>query len=228
MCTVTWQRSSHGYQLFCNRDERRTRQPALSPRRFSRNNLRCLAPIDGECGGSWIGVNEHALTVCVLNGTDHRPSEPVKSRGHLVPEALGCGSFTEIRAMLRSAGLQRYRSFTLLVISISGDARAFAWNGYSIQELSNAEQLQPFTSSSFAPDEVIPQRVKLFHTSHLRGEMFHSSHAGGPGPHSVCMHRQDAETVSFTKVSVSHTGIALLYSPQSPCAGIRGEEVSIQ
>src|SRR3954468_2612896 len=143
MCTVTWERSPEGYRLFCNRDERRTRKPGLSPRRFIRNGLKCVAPVDGDFGGSWIGVNEPGLTVCVLNGIDQRSPERALSRGQLVIEALGCKSLQEIRDMLRRTKLQAYRSFTLLGLPARGEARAFVWNGLSVTELRNGDQLQP-------------------------------------------------------------------------------------
>src|SRR4029079_9448754 len=96
--------------------------------------------------------------------------------------------------LLRAVTLSAYRSFAMLGIPMNGEARAFTWDGDSLQELANAEQLQPFTSSSCLTAEVIARRCELFRQSRLRGEAFHSSHLGGPGPHSICMHRPDAET----------------------------------
>jgi hypothetical protein len=46
---------------------------------------------------------------------------------------------------------------------------------------------------------------------------FHSSHAGTTGAHAPCMHRPDAETVSFSHVVVTPEAIRFAYLPSSPC-----------
>src|SRR6185312_11981515 len=70
MCTVSWIHAREGYQLLCNRDERHTRRPAQAPTVRQNGGVRFIAPIDGEEGGSWIGVNEFGLTLCLLNRYD--------------------------------------------------------------------------------------------------------------------------------------------------------------
>ncbi len=48
-------------------------------------------------------------------------------------------------------------------------------------------------------------------------ERFHASHEPARGAYSPCMHREDAHTVSFTRVRVSARLVALATSPASPC-----------
>jgi hypothetical protein len=50
-------------------------------------------------------------------------------------------------------------------------------------------------------------------------ERFHSSHFPAASAYSTCMHRDDARTVSFSKVNVSRDGIEFFYHADSPCAG---------
>ncbi len=57
MCTVSWIHEEGGYQLFSNRDETYTRKPALPPSAREQRGVRFIAPIDGDQGGSWIGVS---------------------------------------------------------------------------------------------------------------------------------------------------------------------------
>ena len=52
MCTVSWIQNERGYQLLCNRDEKRTRLPATSPELRSIDRVLYLAPTDGDFGGS--------------------------------------------------------------------------------------------------------------------------------------------------------------------------------
>ncbi len=67
MCTVSWRAARDGYDLFFNRDELHTRAPELPPALSERDGVRFLAPRDGDHGGTWLAVNEHGLTVCLLN-----------------------------------------------------------------------------------------------------------------------------------------------------------------
>jgi hypothetical protein len=66
MCTVSWVHQKDGYQLLSNRDEKHTRKPALAPSLRQQRQVRFLAPIDGDQGGSWIGVNQFGLSLCLL------------------------------------------------------------------------------------------------------------------------------------------------------------------
>jgi hypothetical protein len=228
MCTVTWERSADGYELYCSRDERFSRSPAVAPRVFQQGGLGCLAPIDSDFGGSWIGVNALGLTVCLLNGCDpFVPTCPVVSRGELVVRALASRSIDEFLCCLDLRDLSCFRAFTLLGVSGQGLSAAVVWNGRNLVQNVASEFSQPFTSSSFEPGRVLPFRTALYQGSSLRGHSFHSSHAGGPGPLSVCMHRSDASTVSFTHVSVQRMKMSMLYSPQPPCLGLRGEWIRI-
>ena len=90
MCTLTWCREGvvGSYEVFFNRDERKTREKAEPPRLHTAGEVRFLAPIDPEGGGTWMLVNEKQLLVCLLNRwhEDQEGFEPVRSRGQLVME----------------------------------------------------------------------------------------------------------------------------------------------
>ena len=45
----------------------------------------------------------------------------------------------------------------------------------------------------------------------------HRSHAPERGAFSVCVHRPDARTVSYTEVLVSQTIVSVNYTDESPC-----------
>ena len=52
MCTLTWWRESAGsYEVYFNRDERKTRAMAEPPRLREREGVSFLAPIDPDGGG---------------------------------------------------------------------------------------------------------------------------------------------------------------------------------
>ncbi|MBI4909752.1 MAG: hypothetical protein HY820_39405, partial [Acidobacteria bacterium] len=65
---MSWLHDTDGYQVLCNRDEKKTRRKALPPVVNTRQGVRYIAPADGDHGGTWIAVNDRGLTLCLLNG----------------------------------------------------------------------------------------------------------------------------------------------------------------
>jgi hypothetical protein len=99
------------------------------------------------------------------------------------------------------------------------------WDLRQLQRLSHPWQTNIWISSGF--DEPGSQRTrgKSFREA-LRQSSAGSTEwlrrlqrAHGPerGPYSICMHREDATTVSYTEVVVSHTTATLRYTPGAPC-----------
>ena len=105
MCTLTWFHESDRYQLFFNRDERRTRKPAIPPALRQKGPSRFIAPLDGNFGGTWIGVNEHGLTLCLLNGHAGddvaAPTADYTSRGLLLTSLIDSRSTAQLARRLR-------------------------------------------------------------------------------------------------------------------------------
>jgi uncharacterized protein with NRDE domain len=85
------------------------------------------APLDLQAGGTWIGVSPGGLFSAVTNHYlrfDGYPDPTRRSRGELVPLALGAGSAAAAAAALRPLDAARWNPFHLLV----ADAReAFLW-----------------------------------------------------------------------------------------------------
>src|SRR5687768_12141538 len=99
MCTVSWSHQDDGYHLLCNRDERHTRKPARPPRVHERSDVRFIAPIDGDHGGSWIGVNQFGLSLCLLNryqDGEQSATGSNKSRGLLLAGLMYSPSRAEV------------------------------------------------------------------------------------------------------------------------------------
>jgi len=46
----------------------------------------------------------------------------------------------------------------------------------------------------------------------------HASHAGGPGPFSLCVHRNDVRTLSYGEVMVTPTSVQMGHFQGCPCA----------
>ncbi len=96
-----------------NRDEYLDRPAAgLALRRAG--SRRAVAPHDLRAGGTWLGLNEAG----VFAGLTNRPAprdDSRRSRGHLVLEALACGSAPEAARQLERAPANAYNPFNCLV-----------------------------------------------------------------------------------------------------------------
>lgn len=227
MCTVSWLHDGSGYQLFCNRDEKMKRQPAHPPRIGCCGGTRFLAPLDGDFGGTWVATNEFGVSLCLLNGANisgfesSRPPNS-ESRGLLLLRLIDGASILAVRRRLAQTDLSPFAAFTLVVLEPRQPTAIVEWNGIT-QSVSHGGNL-PLTSSSFDAPGV--RRARLAEYLRLAGSQapnarthfaFHGSHGGAPGPYSTCMHRVDAETVSFTGVKVSRSQAHYFYRAGPPC-----------
>jgi len=238
MCTVSWVRQDAGYTLFCNRDERRTRKPALGPRRSVLRGVAFIAPVDGDQGGSWIAVNEFGLTLCLLNRYEIAPPERDRiftSRGLLLTSLIAASSCREVRDGVTATELGTFQPFTLAVTAVGEPELVLDWNGSVCQVRDDAENQRPLVSSSLKNPEIGRTRRAQFDDLRLnRGRVdpellneFHRSHLPERGPYSVCMHRDDAVTVSLSVVKVQPELIEFVYHPASPCETTAEERVTI-
>lgn len=226
MCTVSWIHENGGYQLLCNRDEKRTRKPAVPPQLQTRNDTRYIAPSDGDHGGTWIAANERGMSLCLLNGTPNAERFlHSRSRGHLIPELIAAQTLWEVCERIANPNLACYAPFTLIGLEPSSPATLIEWDGIETAIVPYADHYMPVTSSSFDPDAVRQRRKAEFaRLSKAYGRItpdllffFHENHGPHPDAYSTCMHRPDAETVSFSWVQVTPTNIDFLYSPAAPC-----------
>ena len=241
MCTLSWISNSQGYFVAFSRDERRSRVPATGPRILERAGVRAIAPIDGEAGGTWIMVNELGLTLALLNGyrfqLENSPGQAEsttwKSRGELPLEALEALNVAEVAERLARLDLARYRAFELAAFDAAGGLSLGSWTGSALVQRTLGSGDRPLVSSSF--DDAGARNARRVEFARMVGprrgadelERFHASHGPSRGPFSPCMHREDAHTVSFTRVLVSADQVQLSYQAQAPCAGRPTERVEI-
>lgn len=226
MCTVSWQFGDNGYQLYFNRDEVKTRQRAQSPIIKQYQHTRFIAPTDLDAGGTWISVNEHGMTLCLLNNYAAQVKilgESWISRGLLVHELSHAYSIENLINNLNKYILKAYRPFDLVALSLSGHSCQLSWNGDQLGIINNPQI--PLTSSSFQTEAVISSRLQQFHqntdTNKLESEQlkkYHASHIPERGAFSVCMHRDNGQTVSFSHISVNEIQANFDYFDGSPCS----------
>ena len=234
MCTVAFvPLSAGGYLLGHNRDERPGRAPGEPPRHLDGTPCRALAPRDPDAGGTWIAVNAAGVTVCVLNAADTQPERlppAPRSRGLVVRDLACVSSLEEARVHLEgSDALGITRAFHLVAVEpgwqTGSAARVgrFRWDGAATRwETGDAPAL--FVSSLLHPEDVERERSAGWRARVAQGALdgagvagFLASHQPERGRLSVCMHRDDAGTVSRTLVEVSRGVARMRYQPGPPC-----------
>jgi hypothetical protein len=229
MCTASWLCDGDGYHLLFNRDEKLTRKEATRPRVSTTAGVRFLAPVDGDFGGTWIAVNEFGVTVCLLNGANLTgPETPVmrsKSRGLLILEVMTARSADAASALVRATDLSEFQPFTLVALDPLQPARLVEWNGSRTIFIPSADSNMPLTSSSFNTELVRKSRRLEFdrlvgsreNVNLSRLFEYHRSHGPACGAYSPCMHRSDAETMSFSHIHVTLSDARFLYAAGAPC-----------
>lgn len=230
---MSWFAGPEGYEVFFNRDERRSRLPARPPERGLARGVRYVAPSDGDHGGAWLMASERGLTLALQNGytveddVARAPAEGFVSRGLLLSELIDCGSTAEVLERLGRRDLRIHRSFLLAAFGADGRGLLARWTHGELTVEHELDPLMPLVSSSFETAEV--RRTRRANFVRLRGAWdgaaaelhlaFHRSHWPERGPCSTCMHRPEARTVSFSRVEVGPGEVRFHYVPHPPCRG---------
>jgi len=227
VCTLSWVPSGEGYALAFNRDELRTRAPARPPERREISGLSVLTPIDGEAGGTWIAANALGHTVTLLNRWDETPVDApgeFVSRGLLVLALSPLAGPQAVEAMLDELPLPRYRPFTVVSLAPHELPLAFEWNGRALTRAVIEEPGLARTSSG--RDQAGAERVRggIFRDAADREggltpealERLHRGHDPDRGALSICMHRDEAATVSGSFVQVDPETVRFKYVDGPP------------
>ena len=227
MCTVTLIARRNGYALGMNRDEKLARVRGLPPALHRLAGRDALFPSEPS-GGTWIGVNDAGLTLPLINwySVGVRAARQNVSRGEVVKAALPFDSLSTVDEALAALPLARVNPFRLIGVFPAHKAVAeWRWNLTRLNRLDHRWRTNTWISSSFDESGAQQARGKTF------GKMLrqrsaesvdwlrrlHQAHAPEIGPYSICMHRNDAATVSCTEIVVSGSVATVRYQPGPPC-----------
>ncbi|EIE03158.1 NRDE family protein [Leptospira licerasiae] len=210
-----------------NRDESFKRKPSLSPQLLESNSGKAIAPIDGEAGGTWIGVTQSGEIICLLNyyeATLKLLRNPV-SRGLLVRSIL-LGERTP--ESYTNTELENYYPFKLFKVRRE-KTEIFIWDGKTYQTETDSETFTVFGSSFTQGPKAQVVRRETF-DSNFRpsshpdatgftniAKSFLSSHLPEQGALSPCMHRRDAHSVSRTVIVLDGASVYFSYKNSQPC-----------
>jgi hypothetical protein len=237
MCTLSFMPVQGGFHLLMNRDEQRSRATALPPRLHPCGNLRAIFPSE-QGGGTWVGVNERGITAALINWYS-RPGlidRPAFSRGLIIPTLLAAKKSEEALFLLRSLPLSKLDPFRLFLFDAEEQAvTSLSSDGIGLEELKLPWERSHWFSSGYDEPEAIKIRGEISESAskesdadtHAWLSRLHGSHHPEQGPFSICMHRQDACTVSMTEVTLMHGKAELTYHAGSPCRASGGVRLGI-
>ncbi|PJZ69792.1 NRDE domain protein [Leptospira perolatii] len=229
MCTTLIYRDpeKNSYGIGFNRDESIRRLKSLSPTLLTSDKGKAIAPVDGDAGGTWIGINSSGEIICVLNYYEAilKLLENPLSRGQIVRSLLLKERELESYSPKE---LENYYPFKLFRVCPK-QTTAYIWNGSSCESFTDTSSLVVYGSSFTLGERAEVSRRKVFQEKFLPASTpsakefitlakeFLSCHFPEKGAYSPCMHREDAHTVSRTIIVVDHDDVSLLYKPLQPC-----------
>jgi hypothetical protein len=228
MCTVSFLPRRSGFMLAMNRDEQTSRARAVGPRRQWTGSRNALYPSEPG-GGTWIGINDAGLTLALINwyAKPQRDRALCVSRGIVIPHLLAADDFAGVGVLLSDLPMALINPFRLIAVSLADRAvREWRWDGKILECRRHGWKRRHWFSSGY--DEALVNRkragvariaaaAKSAQTPAWLRQL-HRSHQPERGAFSVCMHRQDARTVSYTEIVTTGRKAQMRYAAGSPCA----------
>src|SRR5437762_8536773 len=212
-----------------SRDESRrkfTRSTALPPAIADLADRRAIFPREPE-GGTWIAANDAGVCLALVNWhrIERQPVGSIASRGQVVKTLAAKSSDDEIAAGLAALPLRRLRPFRLIAI-IPSEQRVteWRWDRDRLVAYKHAWERRHWFSSGLDEPKAERERGRICKAAQNQQSesrldwlrRLHRSHSPERGPLSICMHRRDAATVSYTEVAVSKRRATMRYK-SGPC-----------
>jgi hypothetical protein len=226
MCTISFVPTSHGFYLAMNRDEKLTRSTALPPAIVNLVKRRAIFPQEAE-GGTWISANDVGVCFALINWhrVERDPGRSIASRGQIVRALASKSSTREIAAGLAALPLRWLRPFRLIaIIPSKKKITEWRWDHDRLSTQKHAWEGHHWFSSGLDEPKAELERGRVCDSAQKQRSIgsltwlrrLHRSHSPKRGPFSICMHRPDAATVSYTEVAVSQRRATMRYK-SGPC-----------
>ena len=229
MCTVSFVPNSRGFCVGMNRDESVSRPVALVPEVHFNDGRPCVYPSE-PAGGTWIGLNDAGLCLALINwyAVPVRPVNGTISRGTIVKALLKARTLDDSYSTLPLLPLNRLPPFRLIAIAPRERAIAeFRWDQDVLLPERKRWTANHWFSSGLDESlaqakrgEVCLQEWKKPHAGELQWlRQLHKSHLPERGAFSICMHREEAATVSYTEIEIADSFGVMRYHPGPLCYG---------
>jgi hypothetical protein len=227
MCTVSFIPQRTGFILGMNRDELLTRPLGLPPRLHRAAGRALLYPQEPG-GGTWIGTNQTGLTLALINwyAQPKLTGAHLISRGEIIPGLLTLTHAQQINDGFSALPLKRINPFRLMAIfPPTQTLQEWRWDGRSLDRINFSWRRHHWFSSGY--DEPTAERMRRQTTQRAARQVsvgtlpwlrrLHRSHVPESGPFAICMHRADAQTVSYTEIVFRRAQTRMTYCAGSPC-----------
>lgn len=212
-----------------NRDEQLSRPAALPPEISRVAGVRAVYPREAG-GGTWIAGSEMGIAFALLNRND--ASDRVTgtgsrvSRGHIIPALLDCATAAEAAKRLRQMDFSRTPPFRLIgLFPAERRLGEWTWNGSQLASTRLGWKDRHWFSSSLGDARATELRARIAGAAHRDGSTrdarwlrrLHRSHGEAPGPFSICVHRPEVGSVSYTELRCTAHEVRCLYLSGPPC-----------
>ena len=232
MCTVSFFPNSRGFYVAMNRDESLRRPIAALPEVHVSDSRFSVYPSEPS-GGTWIGLNDSGLCFALINwyAVPARPKSQAISRGTVVKTALTARNFDESHSVLSALPLNRMPPFRVIAIAFQERAvTEFRWDQNVLLPQRKQWIANHWFSSGLNESTAQAKRAEVCLRERKRPDAgglqwlreLHKSHLPEPGAFSICMHREDAATVSYTEIVIEDRLGVMRYHPGPLCDGSAG------
>jgi len=230
MCTLSVITRDGSYLLAMNRDERIARGVGELPEIHQVDGATAIYPSDGA-GGTWIAANEYGIALALLNWNDAVPcsldSSKIRSRGQIIPALGSTPSLAQSQAALGIFDLAGISPFRLVgVFPPEKTIGEWRWDSLELQLEIHSWESRHWFSSSLSDKQAGKLRGAACRNAQHEPDAgsaqwlrrLHASHAAGPGPFSLCVHRQDVKSLSYSEIMCMPEGVQMAHFRGSPCA----------
>ena len=228
MCTLSIIPAEQGYLAGMNRDELLTRSPALPPATFHRKCMAAIHPREPS-GGTWIACNSRGNLLALLNWNEvdlRALGEKSRTRGGVIPELIYEAESSSTDLRLRQMDLVGVFPFRL--IGAFPEERTFVewqWDGLRAIRFNYPWERRHWFSSSISNTRAKEVRSGVCEAAAAETTVLdehwlrrlHRSHTPDPGPFSICVHRPDVATLSYTEVKHHDSSVSMKYFSGNPC-----------
>jgi hypothetical protein len=229
MCTLTVIASKGTYLMAMNRDENITRSEGIPPEIYELDRTRAIYPGDGY-GGTWFASNEYGIALALLNWNDVTPhctaAAKTRSRGQVIPALIGSRSLLGLHEVFGVSNFEGMMAFQLVGVFPS-EQEIWEWHWDSMQL---DFRVHPWESRHWFSSSLSDKRAESLRGTACRNAQhesdagsvpwlrrLHASHSGGPGPFSLCVHREGVKTLSYSEVVVTLAAARMGHFRGSPC-----------
>ena len=225
MCTLTFVPNENGYLLGMNRDEKITRGHAIPPSLVESGSSQAVYPQDVE-GGTWIGASSRGITFALLNWNDVRSFRKTRSRGSVIPSLIGSSSMRNAHATLEQLEFQGVLPFRLIgFFPAERHITEWRWNQDTLQHEGIPWYRRQWCSSGLSDEEATRRRGLAYVCAQQEADRdsvawlrrLHAVHDAEERRLSICVHRADVQTLSYSEVICTTELLNCNYLAGSPC-----------